>query len=171
MGVHGKDIRQGQGGQPEGQHLAHGNIQQRQRESTGGQQLPFFAVQGRFFLIFNSFRRFFLLFRMQNTAKACFFHFFRDLFRADLGFVVAYGHNAGSQIDVATLYAGEPPGHFLHGRAARRAMHPGNVIFFLFHGTSCVVGNIPPGGIFAGINIYPPGGICQEPFFSVFPGK
>ena len=145
MGVHGEDVRQGQGGQAEGQHLAHGYIQQRRGKDRRHDQFRLFPFQSGFFLALHGLRRFFLLLRMEGAAEASFLHFRRDLFRAHLAFVVADGHDAGGQIHVATLHAGEPPGHFFHGRAARRAVHPGDVIFFLFHRTSCMVGKYPWG--------------------------
>ena len=136
MGVHGEDVRQGQGGQAEGQHLPHGYIQQHHGKDRRRDQFRLFPFQGGFFLVLHGLRRFFLFLRMKGTAEARLLHFRRDLFRAYLIFVVADGHDACGQVHIAALHTGKAPGHFFNGCAARRAVHAGDIILFLFHRTS-----------------------------------
>ena len=135
MGMHGKNVRQGQGRQAEGQHLAHGDVQQRHRECGSDDQLRLLLPQGRRFSILCALGRSRgRMILVQGCAEARLFHLGHDLLRLYLAFVIADGHNAGGEVHVAALHPRQTAGHPLHRCAARRAVHPRDVIFFLAHG-------------------------------------
>ena len=137
MGVHGEQVWQGQAGQSEGQHLAHGHIQQQRRENGGNDQLVLFPPQLQLLRVLAGLHRSRLrLVLVELGAEARLFHLGHDLLRRHLVFVVDDGHALRYQIHVAALHARQLPGHPLHGRAARRAVHPGDVIYFFPHGGS-----------------------------------
>ena len=139
-----------------GQHLPHGHIQQCHGEYGGRDQFPLFLPQ----LLFRSIRgrlgdsgRFVAL---ECGSKARLLHFGHNLFRCDLGFIIADRHHTGGEIDVAALYARQTPGDFFHRRTARCAVHAGDVISFFPHNASCSP-KIPWGGIDLRDTIYPCG--------------
>ena len=137
VGVHGKQIRQRQGGQSEGQHLPHGHIQQSTGKDSRNDQFPLFSPQFQFLRVLAGLDRSrFLRFLMELGPEARLLHLGDDLLRRHLRFVVDDGHALRHQIHVAALYPRQPPGHFFHGRAACGAVHPGNVIYFFPHGGS-----------------------------------
>ena len=162
MGVHGEQVRQGQGGQPEGQHLPHGYIQKHQGKGACCHEFDFFSLQGGIFVIFGGLHGFFPLFRVESGAEARFFHLGNDLLRACLRFIIADGHDAGGQIDLAAFHAGQLPGHPLHGCTAGGAVHAGDIVFFLSHEGPPVL--YTPGGYFSASQFIPLGGICQGLF-------
>ena len=157
MGVHGENVRQGQGRQPEGQHLPHGHIQQHRGEHRRRDQLVFSPLQGsglRVLGVLDRSRG--RMVQVQGGAEARLLHLGHNLLLGALTFIVCNGHDACRQVHLAALHAGQLPGDPLHGRAARGAVHPGDVIFFFPHDSlPSAGGRYPPGVFFLRPNIYP----------------
>ena len=132
--MHGEQIRQRQGRQAEGQHLPHGHIQQGTGKDSRNDQFPLFSPQLRLLRVLAGLDRSrFLLFLMELGPEARLFHLGDDLLRRHLRFVINDGHALRHQIHVAAFHPRQPPGHFFHRRAARGAVHPGNIIYFFPH--------------------------------------
>ena len=162
MGVHGEEVRQGQSWQPERQHLPHGHIQQHRGEHRRRDQLDLPPLQGGGLCILSILDRGGgRVLQVQGGAEACLLHLGHDLLLGALTFIVCNGHDTGGEIHLAALHAGQLPGDPLHGRAARGAVHPGDVVFFFSHRNLQSAGEIPSGGILSENYYIPLGGICQ----------
>ena len=162
MGVHGEEVRQGQSWQPEGQHLPHGHIQQHRGEHRRRDQLDLPPLQGGGLCILSILDRGGgRVLQVQGGAEACLLHLGHDLLLGALTFIVCNGHDTGGEIHLAARHAGQLPGDPLHGRAARGAVHPGDVVFFFSHRNLQSAGEIPSGGILSETYYIPLGGICQ----------
>ena len=164
MGVHGKEVRQRQRRQAEGQHLSHRHVEQSHGEDGCRDQLIFFPAQFRRFGVFEILGGDFFMFGVKRGTKARFLHLGDDLFRRDLRFVIGNGHDAGGQVYVTAVHARQLPGDPLHRGAACGAVHAGDVVFFLSHGSLLGLA-VTPGGYFPnGWSIYPLG-VFVKPCF------
>ena len=165
VGVHGEEVRQGQGWQAKGQHLPHGHIQQHRGEHRRRDELGLPPPQCRRLRVLGVLdrggRR---VLQVEGGAEAGLLHLGDDLLLGTLGLVIVDGHDAGGQVHLAALHARQLPGDPLHRRTARRAVHPGDVVLLFPHDRPpfCRRG-IPSGGILFGSQYIPLRGICQGP--------
>ena len=71
---------------------------------------------------------------VEGGAEARLRDFRDDVLRLGLLLVIGDGQDAGGEVHVAALHPRQTAGHPLHRGAARRAVHPRDVVFFLAHG-------------------------------------
>ena len=166
---HGEELRQRQRRR---QHLAHGDVEQQRGEDRRPDEAVLLGTVGGVLLRLLGLlglRRGLVL--VEGGAEARLRDFRDDVLRLGLLLVIGDGQDAGGEVHVAALHPRQTAGHPLHRGAARGAVHPRDVVFFLAHGQvlspaapPCFrVRQIPPGGIFySRTNIYPWGVFCQE---------
>ena len=145
MGVHGKEVRQGQRGQAEGQHLSHGYIEQYQGENGCSDQFILFPPQLCRLCVLKVLSGNFLVLGVKRSTEARLLHLGDDLFRCDLRFIIGDGHDTGGQVHVTAVHARQFSGDPLHRGAACGAVHAGDVVFFLSH-RSLLGLAVTPGG-------------------------
>ena len=129
---HGEELRQGEGRR---QHLAHGDVEQQHREDRRPDEAVLLGTVGGVLLrLLGLLRLCRGLVLVEGGAEARLRYLVDDVLRLGLFLVIGDGQDAGGEVHVAALHPRQTAGHPLHRGAARGAVHPRDVVFFLAHG-------------------------------------
>ena len=168
MGVHGEEVRQGQGWQPEGQHLPHGTYSSTAENTAAAISSDLPPLQGGGLCILSILDRGGgRVLQVQGGAEACLLHLGHDLLLGALTFIVCNGHDTGGEFTSLR----STPGSFRVTRSTD-ALHAAQCIpemsyFSSRIGTSNLPERYPSGVIFLRPTIYPWGYLPRGEFSAV----